>query len=96
MEHKPPYAAARHERGALYYKPPAPLRRPFKYGQLVDVRDRGGATISVRRIARVGPRVVVTDCGRRWSATTGKHLGALHAWPFPYIRHSRKRSQTKG
>lgn len=74
----------------LQYTIPKPILKPLKRGDLVDVMSRDGMRLSTRRVVRAGPRVVVTDCTRRWRATDGRWIGD-RVYPFPWIRRSRRK-----
>lgn len=71
----------------LTYKTPVPLTKPFAVGDTVDVLDRDHAVLGQQRIVRVGKRVTVTDCARRWRTEDGWWIGSAQAYPFPSIRH---------
>jgi hypothetical protein len=80
----------------LTYVVPTTPSRPFERGDFVDVMDRDGRRESTRKVVYAGPQVVRTDCGRRWDQR-GYWIGENRAWPFPWIRHSRKKtSDTRG
>lgn len=75
----------------LTYVIPTKPSRSFVRGDIVDVMDREGLVISTRRVVRAGKRVAVTDCGRRWNQN-GYWIGENGSWPFPWIKHSRRKS----
>lgn len=64
--------------------------RPFVKGDIVDTMDREGKRMETVKVLRAGPRVVKTSCGRTWTQD-GYYLGH-QAWPFPWIRHSRRKT----
>jgi hypothetical protein len=79
------------------YKMPPPIMRPFQRGEMVNVRDSQLEVIGVQKVVRAGKRVVRTDCGRSWEATSGWWIGEFQAWPFPSIGHQgRPRAKREG
>jgi hypothetical protein len=68
----------------LPYKTFRAPKRPFVKGDWVAVKDREGKLLSTQRVVRAGPRVVRTECGRRWTQR-GWYLGETRARPFPTI-----------
>lgn len=75
----------------LTYVAPTKPSRPFKRGDIVDVMDRDGKRLSTYKITHASKRRVLTDCGRSWDQR-GWWLGANGSYPFPWIRHSRRKS----
>lgn len=75
---------------AMTYVRPTKPSRPFVVGDLVDVMDRDGRRLSTRRVVRVSRSTCKTDCGRTWMQN-GYWKGESGEWPFPWIRHSRRR-----
>lgn len=75
-----------------YSVPPKPSR-PFAVGDLVDVMDREGLHLSTRRVVRAGKHTCKTNCGRTWMQT-GWLKATNGVWPFPWIRHSRRKEPT--
>lgn len=80
------------------YKIPKHIRYPFVVGEIVEVCDRQLKVMGEQRVVYAGKRIVRTDCGRAWRATTGWFVGSA-PWPFPSIRHKRNwrkpRAKTK-
>jgi hypothetical protein len=74
----------------LTYTLPKRLRKPFFRGEVVEVCDRDLKAMSTQKVIRVGKRVVVTECGRRWDAKNGWWIGQNGTWPFPSIRHVKR------
>jgi hypothetical protein len=72
---------------ALTYTPPAPLTKPFKTGEVVEVCDRDLSVMSEEKIARAGKKVIHLVGGRTFRASDGWWIGSERAWPFPSIRH---------
>ena len=77
----------------LTYIPPTKPSRPFKVGDIVDTMDREHNRMGTVKVVRAGPRIVKTSCGRTWSPR-GWYVGH-NEWPFPWIRHSRKKTYDK-
>ncbi len=75
----------------LTYKVPPKLRKPFVAGQFVEVCDRNHDVMSVVKVVYAGKRIVRLNDGRTFRATDGWYVG-LEAWPFPSIRHPRKKA----
>lgn len=75
----------------LTYVRPTKPSRPFERGDFVDVMDRLGNRSETRKVVRAGKYVVLTDCGRRWDQR-GFWRGENGSWPFPWIRHSRRKA----
>lgn len=75
----------------LTYVVPTKPSRPFVRGDFVDVMNRDGRRLSTRRVKRAGKRIVVTDCERRWEQSNGYWVGETGSFPFPWIRHSRRK-----
>ena len=75
----------------LTYVLPTKPSRQFVRGDLVDVMDREGHRMSTRKVVRVQRHWVVTDCKRMWTQD-GYWVGDTGTWPFPWIRHSRRKS----
>jgi hypothetical protein len=80
---------------SMTYKVPKPIRRPFYRGEIVETCDRDLTVMSKQRVIRVGKRIVVTECGRRWRASDGWWVGENGVWPFPSIRHSTTRKKAR-
>ena len=78
----------------LTYVVPAKPSRPFVVGDLVDVMDRDGRYVSTHRVVRVSKSTCRTDCRRTWMQKNGYWKGESGSWPFPWIRHSRRRKPT--
>lgn len=77
----------------LTYVMPTKPSRPFVRGDIVDVMDREGKRMSTRKVVRVQGHWVVTDCQRMWTQN-GYWVGSAGTWPFPWIKHSRRKSIT--
>ncbi len=77
----------------LTYVMPTKPRRPFVKGDFVDVMDREGKRMSTEKVARVHQQHwVITDCGRMWTQN-GYWVGDTGTWPFPWIKHSRRKKK---
>ena len=79
---------------ALIYRVPAKPSRPFVVGDLVDVMDSEAQVLSTRRVVRAGKYTCKTNCGRTWMQT-GWFKATNGVWPFPWIRHSRRKRATQ-
>ena len=75
----------------LYYKVPKPIKTPFVTGEIVEVCDRKMNVMSLEKVKRAGPKVVALVGGRRFRASDGYWIGDTGCWPFPSIRHARKK-----
>lgn len=75
----------------LTYVLPTTPRRPFAKGDFVDVMDREGARLSTQQVVLIDGHWVVTCCGRMWTQK-GYWVGDTGTWPFPWIKHSRRKS----
>lgn len=78
---------------ALTYELPTRPSRPFKRGDLVDTMNRDHSYMETVRVVRASSRSATTDCGRRWDQS-GWWISETCAWPFPWIRHSRRKRTT--
>ena len=74
----------------LTYVVPAKPRKPFAKGEFVDVMDREGNRMDTVRVVRAGKKTVGTDCGRKWTQS-GWWQSETAAYPFPWIRRSRRK-----
>jgi hypothetical protein len=82
-------------RGELFvltYVIPTTPSRPFVVGDLVDVMSRDGKRASTVRVMRAGKRTIKTRCGRTWMQN-GYWKGENGSWPFPWVRHSRRKTE---
>jgi hypothetical protein len=76
---------------SLTYIPPTRPSRPFKTGDIVDTMDREHGRMETVKVVRATRYYVRTSCGRRWTYL-GYWVGENGVWPFPWIRHSRKKT----
>jgi hypothetical protein len=75
----------------LTYVVPTNPRRAFKRGDIVDVMDRECKRMSSQRVTFARKNFIVTECGRHWNQD-GWWIGENGTWPFPWIKHSRRKS----
>lgn len=74
------------------YKMPTKPSRTFIKGDFVDCMNGDHTYMSTRKIICVGKTFVMTSCGRKWDQR-GWWIGSQQTWPFPWIRHSKRKAE---
>ncbi len=75
----------------MKYVLPKKPRKSFKKNDIVDTFDRLGIKMETVKVISVTKKLVVTSCGRSWDQD-GWWIGTNGTWPWPFIRHSRRKT----
>lgn len=63
------------------------MEHTFKRGDTVELCGSDGIPCGTMKVVRAGPRVVRTDCGRRYRQGDGNWIDSDgRVWPFPWIQ----------